>query len=231
MLAGMTRLLPVVSAVFLFSLGAHAQVPAVRPVPRPPAYTPGYSPGTPPDPVYTPPGTGLPEVGQPGTHAAPVKRSPNKRALPASSEPGLWAADGAPKASASDAQIFGVSIPLPAVHGADAVGAMCSHAVTKAMRDARMTEVLSFPEAVRACMAAQALYRCVLKHSIAQPQRPRPGPPPAWDPRYVKTTLVPHAERVAKERCADVKMTEEQGTAFRSVLEQYLWAPTDLSFE
>lgn len=59
----------------------------------PPVNTPGYYPGTPAEPVYTPNGAGLPGERVPGTTQSPVQRSPNKRILPPTKEPGLWAAD------------------------------------------------------------------------------------------------------------------------------------------
>jgi len=44
-------------------------------------------------PRMTPEGAGAPVVGQPGDQVPPVARSPNRRVLPVSDEPGLWAAD------------------------------------------------------------------------------------------------------------------------------------------
>jgi hypothetical protein len=78
--------------------GSYQQATAVRPAPRPPVYTPGYAPGTSAEPTYTPQGAGASHGGLPGSSSS-VPRSPNKRILPATKEPGLWAADGAPSAS------------------------------------------------------------------------------------------------------------------------------------
>jgi hypothetical protein len=162
----MTRLLLL---LLLLPIAAHAQAPAMRPPPRPatvPALTPGYSPNTPPEPAYTPPGTGLPEVGQPGSHAAPVPRSPNKRLLPTSSEPGLWAADGAPVASLPlMPPLFGEPLPYPPGVGNGEISRRLADSCVETMTDAAkqagtLEAILRLSPVVRACMAAHALKVC-----------------------------------------------------------------------
>jgi hypothetical protein len=49
------------------------------------------------------PGHGAPQVGQPGLHPREYPRSPHRRVLPPTREPGLWAGD-APQASRSEPQ-------------------------------------------------------------------------------------------------------------------------------
>jgi hypothetical protein len=164
----MTRHLLTVLALLFLLPDAQAQAPAVRPPARPvvpPALTPGYNPNTPPDPVYTPPGTGLPEVGQPGTHAAPVKRSPNTRALPdefsPKKEPGIWAADGAPKATMST-ELFGYTIPRPkTAEGAEDVLGQCVFTMSVSAKQAgKHAEIMEMTEAMRMCMALRAVAYC-----------------------------------------------------------------------
>lgn len=67
-----------------------------------------------PAPTYTPPGTGLPMPSFPGPGVRNIPRSPHKRVLPPSKEPGLWSADR-PKASiiAPAPTLLGTTLPVP----------------------------------------------------------------------------------------------------------------------
>jgi hypothetical protein len=168
----MNRLLLIALALLFLLPDARAQAPAIRPPARPvvpPALTPGYNPNTPPDPVYTPPGTGLPEVGQPGTHAAPVKRSPNTRALPdefdPKKEPGFWAADGATRATADTMPpIFDVPFPYPHSTTSPAErwwSDMCAKTMTHTAKNIGMdAEFAKLPLFKRQCLAARAYLYC-----------------------------------------------------------------------
>lgn len=169
------RTLPlVVSVVALLALtgcstpsGGHREYrQAARPAPapgplivqQPPSY-----PGT----TYTPPGTGLPMPGQPGQKPS-VQRSPNTRVLPASNEPGLWAADGAPRAAAhdgsSDNRLFGVDYPLPAKPTEAEVTAagQCTSELSSTLKTNPRTEgyIDGLPEDVRRCLAAMGVAQC-----------------------------------------------------------------------
>lgn len=147
------------------SLSSHAQ--AVRPAPMPaspPVMTPGYFPGTPSQTVHTPSGAGLPTPGQPGSGAATLPRSPNKRVLPASAEPGLWAADTVKASAVQPPDVFGVDIPFPSAATTDAerkwsiaCGASMNEAAAKAGQRA-VIDGMSLDD--RKCLAARAYEFC-----------------------------------------------------------------------
>ena len=146
------------------SLSAHAQAvrPAPMPVPRPPAYTPGYAPGTPPEPVYAPNGAGLPGERVPGTVAPAVPHSKG-RILPREPDgaPGLWAADGASRASsASEMGLFEVDVPIPADPDAASLAKQCAVDMSDARGQAIQHHIRNYSMDVRACVAAKALAHC-----------------------------------------------------------------------
>jgi hypothetical protein len=64
-----------------------------------------------PPPVPTRPGVGAPAVGQPGPHARGVPRSPDKRVLPPTREPGIWASDR-PFDPFERMRVFGILVPM-----------------------------------------------------------------------------------------------------------------------
>lgn len=219
------------------AVGSLASAQAMRP---PPAAAPAPAPAviiqqppSYPGATYTPTGTGLPAMGQPGSQRPAVERSPNKRVLPPTKEPGLWAADGAPRAGEEPGTIFGAPVQLPEHPplGATAVRGVCAYDMARAAGAARMKLILSFPDAVRACMAASAYFQCVLRHAHEAPKKAGWAEPSGWDPAYLKKAVMPIAEKEMKKACAGVTMTEEQSAALRAVLEKYAWGPKDWSME
>jgi hypothetical protein len=220
---------PLLLLFLVVSLSAHAQAPAVRPPARPvtpPALTPGYNPNTPPDPVYTPPGTGLPEVGQPGTHAVPVKRSPNTRALPdefdPKREPGIWAADGAPRASDAP-RLFDVVIPFPSDDpGATMEAKRCADGLVEAADDIRKTKAIgALPEPVRRCLAARAYYHCAAEEELVTQKMMRSGQASYLDRLRQQSGMRAHAERLRAEWCAGVTLDGAAQKALRDVLNKW----------
>lgn len=172
----MTRFTPVAVSLFLLlgcggssAHGTHLRQAVARPpmVATPPAVTPGYFPGTPAEPVYTPNGAGLPGERVPGQQAQPVPTSPNKRILPASNEPGLWAADGAPRASDGDGHthpLFGLFYPHPPGDVTGEVSAMMDRCAESMLAAAQKAGVLAaieaLPKPVKFCMSARAFAHC-----------------------------------------------------------------------
>jgi hypothetical protein len=155
MTADMRSHLLAVSAVMLFLSSAHAQAPAMQPAPivePAPAF---------PAPSLTPAGAGASHGMLPAPQAE-VPRSPNKRVLPASSEPGLWAADGAPRA-ATPLRLFDVEIPYPgtATHP-DAIAETegCVATLARASDARARARLATMPLEQRSCLAAQALLHC-----------------------------------------------------------------------
>ena len=169
----MTQFLLAVFLLLLVACGAPSahgpsfQQAAVRPAPAapPPAYTPGYAPGTPAEPVYTPQGAGA-YRGEP-LPSTPVERSPNKRILPASNEPGLWAADGASTATLGGPNGLGVTVLGVAFDlGLELRPERAAMECSKAVNDASDSTIhwskhtLTFPTESMRCIAARAFLRC-----------------------------------------------------------------------
>lgn len=142
-----------------------AAAPAYRPPPV--AYT------SPPAQPYAPRGAGAPLVGQPGAPAPVVPRSPNKRPLPATREPGLWAADGA-KASTEleERKLLGTYLPgLKGVVDSDGFAKRCAAEMTRALAGLppRMMEEVEEGEmdasfAQLPCLAAWLYQICAERH-------------------------------------------------------------------
>lgn len=216
----MTRNLLAVSVVLLLSacatapVGAYNQAVMPSPVVAPPityVSPPGGIPGA------TPAGTGLGEPRSPDWNGREVPRSPNKRILPATKEPGLWAADTV-KATANDAPtLYGVAIPYPdnAVTTEDraAVGA-CVGTMNDAARETQQTAVIAaYPEDVRRCLAAHAYYHCASEmYSFWEKMKEKAV-------RYEADVLerhgkmVNHAHELVTQWCFGVDTTDEHDRA------------------
>jgi hypothetical protein len=224
MLAGMTRLLPVVSAVFLFSLGAHAQA-VVSPPPRPPAVRPVVNPPDFPTPGATPAGAGLPGERVPGATVVPVKRSPNTRALPddfsPTKEPGVWAADGETRAAARR-QLWGVVVPLPNGEMADSVEFEtwnCAGGMEESAVAARADHLVrAFPGAALRCAVATAHHHCALYESARARRKKAAGEEFLPDRNRVLEAALAHAAALRAAWCAGVAMSDQQRNVLADVL-------------
>jgi len=187
--------------------------------------TPGFAPGTPAAPVYTPNGAGLYDPTR-GTQQPTVPRSPNKRVLPATKEAGLWAADGAPTASAREL-LFGVDIPDPAgsavlVDASRACVDTVAHAARAVGAD---KDAMLFPPRVRSCMAAWAYFMCA-KHRAVVPRPPLPRGVDVTEEEFERATavgrLAMHAMKLSRDECRDVVRTKEQMDILDAVDAQWL---------
>jgi hypothetical protein len=131
--------------------------------------TPGYFPGSTGNPVHTPAGAGASHGSAPGaSKVEEVPRSPNKRVLPASNEPGLWAADEAPRAgTVSKPSIGGIEIPYPedAQERRDLdPTAFCGESMTKALAQARQhVRFFNQPPESQKCLAAKLYEACAAR--------------------------------------------------------------------
>jgi hypothetical protein len=236
--AAMNRTLLAVSVVLLLSacattpttFDAYEQAaPAYVPVAPPPAYTPGFAPGTPAEPVYTPPGTGLPMPGQPDYGQPEVPRSDNNRVLDDEysphREPGLWAADGNPVASA-DAMppIFDIQLPYPA-NATTPDARWWSDMCGKTMNDAAKrlgtdAEFASHPPYMRMCLAARAYLRCadgvqdVFRSPSTAGVQPRPSPRAVRDMRA-------HAVELVKHNCVHHDIPEQSEERLRETFDAW----------
>lgn len=121
-----------------------------------------------PAPVFTPVGAGAPVLGQPGQHRSPpvLPPSPNKRILPLTREPGIWAADEirAAKRDKLDG-IVGVAFPIPSVMSPDGVDLvkLCEQTMSAALQKAKRTDkAKALPLGLRRCLVARLFQRCAL---------------------------------------------------------------------
>jgi hypothetical protein len=200
--------------------------PAFVPVEAPPAYTPGFAPGTPGEPVYTPPGAGLPMPGQPGYGTPQVPRSPNKRALPddysPQKEPGLWAADGAPVAIARR-QLWGVVVPLPAemTDEVEYEAWNCSMEVEDVAGSKADAVLRAFPTDALRCAVAIAQHHCAISEAARAKRRHERGEELDPDRARLLAAVEAHTAKLKAAWCAGVVLTNRQRDALEAVL--YAW--------
>lgn len=117
-------------------------------------------------PVYTPAGAGLPEYwAEPQPEAKP--RSPHKRYLPPSREPGIWAGDS-PMASSdanADPRLFRVPLPTPEADPDPqdkAIAIYCAVSMeTAAVSSGVPASMFKIDMDARQCLAAKLYRACV----------------------------------------------------------------------
>lgn len=213
--------------LLLVSFPVHAQAvaPAPAPVRPPPVMTPGYFPGSTGNPVHTPTGAGLPTTGQPGTQGADVPRSPNKRVLPPTKEPGLWAADGAPKATREGStDVFGVTIPYPDNAGEAEKRAVdtCSNTIMDAAYAAKRSDYLSsLPLNVRQCLAFSAYEHCA--RSMRDVFPPNIRIQLSEEVRRLLSDILTHASDLATRYCTKGLIIDEAArAAYREVIDKWI---------
>lgn len=113
------------------------------------------------------PGVGAPIVGQPGSATAPPPRSPNRRVLPPSTEPGLWSAD-TPRASGDTGEapvLYGIEMPAPVEVGEVARfhAAMCARTLADATQAAGQANLVAgLSRQQKACLALQLQVLCLV---------------------------------------------------------------------
>jgi hypothetical protein len=183
------------------------------PVPRPPVVTPGYYPGTPAAPVHTPAGAGLPGERVPG-QVQPVPRSPNKRTLPPTEEPGFWAADGAPTAALTEPKIYGITIPFPplATPADKALVNLCAEQVNEVSETGKVAEFVTtnYPEDVRRCLALSAFSHCATNMRAGLEMAKGYGWLKGMQGVRLAKRMANHAKRIADLGCKDVVLSDEQ---------------------
>lgn len=202
----MTRTLLAASLLLLSACatqggGSYRQAAAVQAAPTPqPA--PSF-----PTPGFTPAGAGASHGMLPAPQRKLAPYSPNKRVLPASGEAGVWAADGATRASVVPPPLFGVTLPYPSWateaetrFWPDAcVVAMHNSSVTTGMYNTIMRE----PEDVRACMAARALKICAMGFANKSD--------PATQEGAMFRQLEAHADALVERLCLGAGWTVDHG--------------------
>lgn len=128
---------------------------------------PGFAPVA-PAPAYAPPGAGAPMVGQPGQQGAPeVPRSPHKRVLPATKEPGLWASDSSAASNLPAVpRIVGVDLPFPPGATKDEekyIARTCGQEMSRVVQGLRTLnkwDVTGLSLEERRCIAARLYEHC-----------------------------------------------------------------------
>lgn len=228
-MADMTRVL-VVSAVLALSgcastpPGEYRQAVA-RPAPAGPLIV--QQPPSYPGATYTPAGAGA-YRGDP-LPSKPVPRSPNKRILPATKEPTVYAADGDPQASVGH-WLFYVHIPTPEdTHGpvAKTSAQLCVDTLTGAANQIGKRALLdATPLQERMCIAARAFRHCAEAHRRAMERAKEAGKKatgPRYDPIAVQDSVLLWKYAIALEakNCADVRLSDEQYSALIAVLSRW----------
>ncbi|ATB40335.1 hypothetical protein CYFUS_005784 [Cystobacter fuscus] len=147
---------------------ASATAPAQAPVPSqaPPRVPTPFS-----VPRLTPEGAGAPVIGQPGDQVPPAARSPNKRILPVTREPGLWAADEPQAASRRSPElpprtVDELLVATPSPGAPEAKG--CRQRLLRASRSSGHEETRrNLPQTPRDCLTARLVLHCVSSESTA----------------------------------------------------------------
>lgn len=121
----------------------------------------------PPPPAPVRPGVGAPVVGQPGqVNPQEVPRSPHKRVLPPTREPGLWAGDSAPRTSSGpqrEAYILEVPLPEPKEApegGSTSLAGKCAGEMNAAISPENMRKIWRLSLKERRCLVAHLYYYC-----------------------------------------------------------------------
>lgn len=123
-----------------------------------------------PRPSHTPAGAGASAIGQPWQSPGPP-RSPNRRILPPSPEPGLWAADekeDVTRAGQDDipAAIAGVKLPSPR-KGSTADTRRCAISMGKALAEANLYWAMNkLHPGARECVAARLFEYCAIRRAF-----------------------------------------------------------------
>lgn len=197
-------------AVFLLSCAA----PSGRtyrdgvPVERAPVFvTPGYAPA----------GAGLPEY-MPTAERETVPRGKDRRVLPPSREPGIWASDSEPRASAEpfDGTVAGVSLPIAremnTVEGLTQVAQCGLSLIDAAQRGKVMQRLERLPLETRRCLVAQMYRQCMATREQASSGSD-------------KEALSRHV-RIAKKYedlvCPSFRHTDETLAVFDTITEEWL---------
>lgn len=202
--------------VVLLSSAAHAQAVRPAPSPGPLVQQPPSYPGA----TLTPAGAGASHGGL----AAPEKvlpRSPNKRLLPPTKEPGLWAADGAPVAVARR-QLWGVVIPLPDGEAADVLEYEAWHCSMYMEGAAKGTPseraIRAFPEDVLRCAVAISQHHCATSEVAAAKQRKARGEELDPDRNTVLAMIEAHMAALHIAWCSGITLSTDQRAVLSRVL-------------
>jgi hypothetical protein len=125
---------------------------------------------TPPPPAPLRPGVGAPVLGQPGQPQAVMPRSPHRRVLPPTREPGVWAGDQPRAAGFEDVKdveplILGVRLPYinePPLHETETWPVRWCAAAASTVIDLRVDRavVAALTQAEKGCVAALLYATC-----------------------------------------------------------------------
>ena len=211
-MAPMTRLLPL-----LLLAACATQQPAE------------YKRGTyrPAPPTFSPTQDAPHTVGQPGHVAQPqaYPRSPHKRPLPPTKEPGLWAG-AKPKASASkEPTLLGVRLPYPKQASTDADKypvQRCAETMGAAIAHLAATASLLKlpPNAHRPCAAAVLLLQCLREDSEAALRAKRKGRGDAGELERYERSEVAALDFFSRE-CGKRMPTEAEVEYYEAVIREW----------
>jgi len=212
-------MLRALAAITLFVASiANAQAVAPMPTPvRPPLVRPVVNDPYFPTPGATPAGAGIVVPTREGGEQV-VPRSPNTRVLPASKDPGVWAADGAPKAAidVGKVNVLGVVFNVGPDVGTWYVAGECASDLNEAKSIPHgWAEIVSkFSEGALRCISAKALLYC----ASATEDELRKG-----SRMYTRLRLdgaieaKRRAEALEREHCGDKNLNPQQTAYLMSI--------------
>lgn len=180
---------------------------------------------TPPPPAPVRTGVGAPVIGQPGMQPRTIPRGGDRRVLPPTRGPGIWASDK-PKTVPAIPMIAGVALPYPPdVASADekVMGRLCAAHMTHAIADTdTLQRIMQLGEAARICVAMRLYEHCtsLTRAFMAEIAATRPGVVPEANRRlaaaYDKT-----AKALAQRECAPPARSDEENDIMRAVMSAY----------
>lgn len=194
--------------------------PMVRPAPA--FVTPGH----------TPAGAGLPEY-VPGS-PAPVSRGTDRRVLPPTKEPGVWASDSkVPRTPHAFRMFFGVEFPLApeefVPYGDQLTNGCAGSARTVSQTGGLVDRIYRLSDGLRRCLAARIYARCAARQ-VAEHEKRR-DTLDAYTPevlsaqKAVSTTATAFKELA----CEGVELTDESEDLYTIILNRMENPPDAIS--
>ncbi|OJH33924.1 hypothetical protein BON30_46210 [Cystobacter ferrugineus] len=111
--------------------------------------------------TYRPAGTTLYGVGEAAPRVEEVPRSPNRRVLPPTGEPGLWAADEARASATKYPTVADIELPLPTADESNLGTLFCAHKIHKLLTsEGQMRQLMDLRYDDRRCVVAQLYAFC-----------------------------------------------------------------------
>jgi hypothetical protein len=180
---------------------------------------------------HTPVGTGAPVLGQPGARRAETPRSPDKRVLPATAEPSVWAGDSHEVRAAMHARsnvLLDVPLPFVSTVASEADKEetyLCASQMQSLVNNIRQDFYLALqPLKVRRCLAARLYVACAehIHRTVTDPA--------TLQADYIvrrAAAVLQAAQAFAQQACAGIAKDDEVEDTFAQAASsfQQKWRP------